>query len=511
MRILRTTLLALTVLLCSRPGHVAAQAPAPPAPPVAQDPLTLLQALQRAVAGNVDLRKEQVNIQIADAGILAARGQFDFVLNGALNFQRSTQPALSATDIASGFTEDLGFDLAISRNLESGGGLRLSLENDRFTTNSRLQCGTALSGGPQTCTFYQSNLGLTFNHPLLRGFGTEVAQANLRKQRIQKDVALLNRQIRVANVLRDVVTAYWELSYATQDLAIRRSAVDLAREQLRITKAQIDVGRLAPIDRAAVERAIGDRLQDVAISEQNQFYRNLDLRRLAGIPGDAGQRPFAASDSPSSIRPEVDPAGELGRALQNNPQLRALKTGLALNAIDVETARNTLLPRLDFVGTIGSRGRNPTVPETLNQAIGLDEFTWTAGLTFQLPVENRTARGQMRGAELALESGRLDAGSLELTIRDTVLRYVWAIRTAATRVDLSKQTVGFAQQNLEAEKARFSVGRSTNNDVLLRQQELKSAEINVVRAEVDLLDADVNMAAITAEILDRYGVVLRGL
>ena len=61
------------------------------------------------------------------------------------------------------------------------------------------------------------------------------------------------------------------------------------------------------------------------------------------------------------------------------------------------------------------------------------------------------------------------------------------VRTAARRVELAKATVGFANQNLEAEKARFSVGRSTNNDVLLRQQELKSAEIQVVQATVDLL------------------------
>jgi outer membrane protein len=78
-------------------------------------------------------------------------------------------------------------------------------------------------------------------------------------------------------------------------------------------------------------------------------------------------------------------------------------------------------------------------------------------------------------------------------------------------VTLAKQTVGFAQQNLEAERARFSVGRSTNNDVLLRQQELKNAEISVVRATVDLLDSEIALSAITAEILDRYGVVLKGL
>jgi len=317
--------------------------------------------------------------------------------------------------------------------------------------------------------------------------------------------------MRAANVLRDVITAYWELAYATQDLAIRRSAVDLAREQLRITKAQVDVGRLAPVDQAAVERAIGDRLQDVALSEQSLYFRTLDLWRLLGTPADPSLPMFSAAEAPSVGVQEVDAAADVKRALETNPQLRSLKTGLALTAIDVQTARDTLKPRLDFVGTLGSRGRNSNLGQTLTSATGLDELTWSAGLNFQFPLENRTANGQLRGAELTLEQGRIDAGTLELTIRDTVLRYAFQIHTAATRVELAKQTVGFAQQNLEAEKARFSVGRSTNNEVLRLQLELKNAEINVVRATVDLLDSDVNMSAITADILDRYGVVLKGL
>ena len=505
MRSTLITPLALTLVLAP---SVASPQTSPPAPPT--EALGLMQALERAVAGNIDLRRDRVSIELADANLMAARGQFDFNLTGALNFQRATQPPLTAQDIASGYTNDLGFDIGVTRALESGGSLRLSLQNDAINTNSRLSCGSP-AGVATTCTFYNSQFDLTFNHPLLRGLGTDVTQANVRKQRIQKDLALLNRQMRAANVLRDVVTGYWELAYATQDLAIRRSAVDLAREQLRITKAQIDVGRLAPIDQAAVERAIGDRLQDVAVSEQNLYGRALDLRKLLGVAADPGQPMFSAVDVPAATPRQIDVAAEVRRALDTNPQLRSLKMGLQLTAIDIQTALNTTRPRLDFVGTIGSRGRNPTFPETLAQTAGLDDLTWSAGLNFQAPIENRAANGQFRAAQLTAEQARLDAGTLELTIRDTVMRVAVQIQTASTRVDLARQTVGFAQQNLEAEKARFSVGRSTNNDVLLRQQELKSAEISVVRATVDLLNSDVAMSAITAEILDRYNVVLKGL
>jgi outer membrane protein TolC len=502
------TSVALLILIAAPSPITLGQTAAPSTAPDEQ--LSLSQALQRAVAGNTDLRRERVTIQIADANLLAARGVFDFLLTTDVNFQRTTQPPLTAEDIASGYNNDVGFDLSLSRNLETGGSVRLQLQNDAINTNSRLQCGSV--GGPSTtCTFYNSVLSLTFNHPLLRGFGAEITQANIRRQRVQKDVALLNRQMRAANVLRDVINAYWELSYWTQDLAIRRSAVDLAREQLRVTKAQIDVGRLAPIDQAAVERAIGDRLQEVVNSEQNLFFRTLDLRRLLGIASDPGAPPFAAADAPSALTRAVEVANEVRRALESNPQLKALRMGLQLNAIDIQTAEATLKPRLDFVGTVGARGRNATYPETLAQTAGLDDLTLSAGLHFELPIGNRAASGAFRAAELNGEAARLDAGTLELTIRDTVMRLSSNINTASRRVELAKQTVGFAQQNLEAEKARFSVGRSTNNEVLRVQQELKNSEIQVVRATVDLLNSEASLSAITAEILDRYNVVLRGL
>jgi outer membrane protein len=504
---MRSILLTLALLLVLAPESASAQTAAPKS---AAEPISLMQTLQQAIANNVQLRRDRVSIDIEDAQLLAARGQFDFAVTSALRFQRSTQPPLTAQDIVSGYTNDFGFDLGLQRNLESGGQLRLSLQNDVFNTNARLSCGSP-TGVATTCTYYNSQFDLLFTHPLLRGFGTEVAEANIRRNKIQKEVALMTRQMDAANTLRDVITAYWELSYATQALAISNSAVDLAREQLRITKAQIDVGRLAPIDRASVERAIGDRLQDVAVAEQVLYGRALDLKRLLGAPVDPAQPTLAAVDMPTASPHEVDAAAELARALESNPQLRSLKMGLKLNELDIEIAQNTLLPQLNFVGDIGSRGKNPRLPETLAQTAGLDSLTVSAALNFQAPIENRAANGNYRAARLTLEQSRLDAGTLELGIRESVLRTAVQVKTASVRVDLAKQTVGFAEQNLEAEKARFSVGRSTNNDVLLRQQELKSAQISVIRANVDLLNADVVLSAITAEILDRYGVVLKGL
>jgi outer membrane protein TolC len=502
----------------TRPRPTAQAAPAPSsaaatasaAPQAPSQPLTLQQAIERAITGNADLRRERIAIDVSEAQLEAARGAFDFRLSSDATFSRRTTPPISAQDLQGGASNNLTFDLGLNRPLETGGGVSLNARTSASDSNSRLECGT-IEGRALNCTVYNSSVNLGFTHPLLRGFGADIAQANIRRQRVQRDQALLNRQMRAANIIRDVVNTYWGLSYATQNLAIRRSAVDLAREQLRVTQAQIDVGRLAPVDAAAVERAIGERQQEVLVSEQDLLFRTLDLRRLFGLPAEPNMAVYAAADVPQSGSRDVDLQGEIARALENNPQLRSISMGMKLSEIDIQTARSTVRPQLDFIGQVGATGRRRELSDALSRAFGFEDMTWSAGLSLDVPLENRTAEGQLRVARLASERARLETGDYELEVRYQVQRLTSMLRTASKRVELARATVGFANQNLEAEKARFSVGRSTNNDVLLRQQELKTAEIAVVQATVDLLVAETSLNAMTGELLERYRIVLKGM
>jgi len=238
----------------------------------------------------------------------------------------------------------------------------------------------------------------------------------------------------------------------------------------------ISAGRLADSDAASVERAIAQRLEEVATGEQNLYFRSLDLQRLFGVPADVNLPLFAAADAPTTGVPSLDVAAEISRALEANPQLRALKLGLKLSQADIATARSTLRPRLDFTGSVGPVGWKPGLGDSVKQMAGLGALAWSAGLVFELPVENRAARGQMRAAEEDLNLAKLNAEDFAVQLRDLVLRTTRSIHTAGKRAALGQHEVEFAKQNLDTERARFQAGRATNNDVLLRQQELKDAE-----------------------------------
>jgi outer membrane protein len=487
-------------------------APGPRPAHAADEPLSLNKAIERAVAGNPDLRRERVSIETADARLESARGFFDVNLMADFNYSSKKTPSLTARDLQGGAQNTLSLDVSIQRQLETGGNISLGISNSKTQSGAALSCGT-VEGVPGECRVYDSSVGLRFTQPLLRGLGPEFALANVHRTQILKDQALLNRQTRASNVLRDVINTYWGLAYATQDLAIRNSAVELAQEQLRVTKAQIDVGRLAPVDAAAVERAIGDRKQEVLLSQQELLFRTLELRRYFGLAVSPSDAAFAAADAPQASAQPITIASDVQRALEANPQLRSLKLGIALSEVDITTAQSALRPQLDFIGTVGAAGRNLAIgfEDSLKQVAGVDNLTWTAGLHFALPVQNRVAGGNERVARWAGERAQLEARDFDQEIRFQVMRLSSNVDTAGKRLELAKATVGFANQNLEAEKARFSVGRSTNNEVLRLQQELKNAEIQVLKATVDLLIGRTNLSALTGDLLQTYQITLKGM
>jgi outer membrane protein len=63
--------------------------------------------------------------------------------------------------------------------------------------------------------------------------------------------------------------------------------------------------------------------------------------------------------------------------------------------------------------------------------------------------------------------------------------------------------------NLDAERARFDVGRSTNYDVLRRQDELSQAQLRRIRAAADYMKAVAVLQTLTGDLLPAYGIEVK--
>jgi outer membrane protein TolC len=511
------TLLGAGLLALAGSPRAHAQGPPSPIGPPEPVAIALRDAIARAAAGNIQLLKQNVALQTSEGNVVAQLGTFDFVLAADSTLSRSVNPPLSPTDQSQGSSKSYIGDLSLTRALESGGTLTLAFqERAAIGSTQPFQCGVPPSSlmttgtvAPISCNVYTPTATLTFTQPLLRGFGREITEANLYKARVSNDLALLNRQAQAANTVRDTIIAYWELAYQTQDLAIQRFAEQLAREQLRTTDAQIKVGKLGELSAAAVNRAIATALQGEASSAQALMGHALDLQRLFGAAVPAGFVGYKAADALDASKHDVDVDAETKHALEASPALKSIRMGLALTQSDLRVAEDSMRPQLNFAGSLDEGGRNHILGTSFGQMTNLSYTEYSVGLTFQMPVQNRAARGAEEVAHAAADSAQLDARDLELSIRDTVARMAAQVRSAGARLEYGQDAVTYSELNLKAEQARFAVGTSTNNDVLLRMQELLQAKSSVARAMADLLEGDVALAALTGDILALYNIRLK--
>lgn len=468
--------------------------------------LDLGEAVQRALRQNPALGAVSADVEKARGAVLEARGLDDLVVDGALTLSRERHSLLPNVPLQQPSTQRFAWSLGVTQPLPTGGEVGLHLTSDLTLTTFASGTGDALSLSSQRSA--SPSLQLSLTHPLLRGFGPSVARAPRHRAELAEQVAQASRAAAASELIRAVVSAYWELALASRQAQVQHDAAQAARDQLERVKANMSVGKLPPTASAEIEVAIAAREDDALQAEQLRTERAVELARLLGIsPTEAQGLVPASADAALPPLPELSSA--LQQAGAQAPQLLAARGRISSAEIDVDVSRNGLLPQLDLALSGGPSTSGPDVGSAVDGLTGLHDYVLQAGLTFREALPLRGARGRRDQVLAGLHKARLTEADLLAQIESTVVRLESAGRIARRRVDALARAEAAARLDLEAERARFEVGRATNFDVLRRQEEVADAQLRMAQARVDYLDAQVGIDALTGGLLTRYGVTFR--
>jgi outer membrane protein len=371
---------------------------------------------------------------------------------------------------------------------------------------------------------------LTLTQPLLRGAGIKVNRAAIDKAKIATTAAEAAKLATAQQLARDLIAAYWEVSFAHRDLANRRRSVDSVRQQLDRTEKMVRAGKRSRIEAKAIEQALAAREAAVGQAENALLEASLTLRTrmgqsLAGVD--------ALGVEPTTV-PDVQPRrividDEVDRALSVNPRIKQIEHQLAGLRIDQRVAANMRLPKLDAAASFTPQGRsveslgNPAMgiaprPASWGQAfrnmfnddVGknglLADWTLTGSITLTWDVQNRGARGARQQAKLAVEQTALQLEQARQQVVAGVIIAANRLRTASKTIVAARVSEELARENLAAEQAKFELGRATNYDVLLRLDQVDEAAAATLRAQVDYLIALADLQANNGEILPAYGL-----
>jgi len=510
-------------------------------------PLSLNDAIRRALENNDSIEISRDNVRIAETTLRSLQGVYDPVINITPQFSQATIPSVNSTSTTSSgvvHQKILSLSPSVTKQFSVGGGQYQFFFDSQRATND--------AGITQLSPFYLATAGMTFTQPLLRNRAIDQFRHDIRVQRKRITQSDFDFRLSVIAVIAQVQQTYWELVFGLRDQQNQLSNLNLAREQLRMIEERISVGASPPLDRAQA-------LTQIATSETNlltatQFVattenalKQLILRNTAAAEWSTRLEP---TDQPTLDTTPVNLQDSLNQAFANRPELNRLRLDQDINGIDIQLFGNQTLPRVDIQSTILSSGFAGTgvqsqlisgAPDTSATAFLLNQVDqlrlaqglpptripitdgpsvrkliggygqalrnfWTAptvtvGLTIQFPLRNRTAEANFAGAHIQREQLSAALQAQEQAIEADVRNAAQAVEITRRQVLTARAARESAEVQLAGEQKRFQTGLSTTFLVFQFQTQLVNARTAELRAEANYNQAIASLQRATSTTL----------
>jgi outer membrane protein TolC len=460
----------------------------------AQHPLTLAEAVRRALLRGFEMEIGSWEVAVSREEVAVARSAFDPRISAEMGKSVSRaaarEPPAASTSAAS--TSAIG----ISKGLSSGATLGIATTLDRSKVNPAI---SPLNPA------YASGVSLALRQPLLQGFGSSVNEAGIRAARIGADSAESGHTARALDVVRETEAAYDALAGARAESEVLGASLDLAIRLEIETQGRRVAGTATRLDMLQARLGVSRAREAVGLARAAAASAEEALLALTGrfeLDSAIGEVHLPDVESPRTA--EIAQSYRL--ALQREPGLLSARAALDLARLDVARARDALRPRLDLDLALGLAGDESSAGGAVDAALRSQRSSWQAGVSFTYVVGREGERGRYRQAEAAFRRQslvvQLMQQELELRIRDAVR----AIATGERSVALAGEAVRLAEEQLGAAFARFRAGLGTSRDVLEAQVDLQLARQSRLRARLATRDAAGRLRRLEGSGLEHYGL-----
>ena len=449
--------------------------------------MSLEQAVRTAVGNNLAVQIARLQPAITLQDVLTAEAAFDAAFFADADFVRvdeqTTVPVINGIPLGrpAQRNDSWRFETGVRADLLTGGSASISTEllREDFRTE-----GVAVSPDPA----YRAAVRLGFTQPLLRNFGTDVAQTTIFLTRNIQRRAVEDVRINVLDVIEQTELAYWNLVFAWQDLEIRQWLVDEGIEVRDVLERRRDFDA-RPAEHADAVARVEQRQADVIRARRELRAASDALKALINDPElTVGSEAVILPTDVATAEPiTYSLADALRTAISNRPEIEQSRLLIGDTIIQQRLAANALLPRLDLFGQVDFTGLEDSTSSAYSE-VGDGFLNLLLGVNFELPIGNRAAEAGVRQARLQRSASLL---GYRQSVQQVVLEVKQALRDVVTNYELIQATRSFrvAQaENLRALMVREAlVGMTPEflNLMFQRQETLATARQQELLAKVN--------------------------
>lgn len=423
--------LALLLLIPAAAREQPAESP-PEVPPVVEmpvvdQPLTIGEAVQRAVSRNLTIAAARERVEQAQAGIEIARSGRRPTVNASVQYSRTPGGGEFEIPVAPGQPPQV---IRIS-----------SAENTIGIIEARQAIYT---GGRVSAQIDRANA--LYDVSLGQLGATEA------------DIALQTRE------------SYYNVLLAQSLTESERLNLEAAQEALRVAQVRFEVGTAAQFDVLRAQTTVSEAEQRLEEAQNQARIAEINLNRLIGAPIPQDQQLVEPALAPF---PEQEPSALADIALQQRGEILSARAQVASGEAGIEIARAERRPEVGVAATY--------------QIVGNESPAQTTGLGFiataSLPVyEGGRIRANIRQSQSVRNESRLNLEETERLVEQDVRQQYLNLQTARRTIETAQARLTQAREAYEIATVRYEAGVGTAVEVADALATLAAARTNLDQA-----------------------------
>ena len=441
--------------------------------------LSLAECRSAALERNLDLKVQLYLPAIARSQVSQEEAKFEAAVTA--NYQKQSNN-LVGNDPTSGLLATDQLTTGLMMPLATGGTFTpqvLATENDP---------SVAAATGTDN---WQSGLAFSISQPLLQGAGIETNTASIRVAKLNSQIADARTKLESIRLLANVDRSYWNVYAAARELDVRQQQYQLALAQLERARRRVSAGDAAQIEVIRAESGLGSTIENIIVSDNRLRLRQRDLKRLINDPELNMDSPtyVITTTDPRPLGLKFDPEKLAQQAVENRMEMLELELQLAIDATNVDLARNAALPLFTVDYQYNVQGTSDDFSKSWN--LGNDDgYTFSANA--KIPLGNEAAKNKIQQAVLNRLQRMATRDLRRQTIRQELFNAMDNLQNSWRRILAARLETALAGRTYEGEKRQFDLGIRTSTDVLDAASRLGDAQSKEVTAlagwQISLVD-----------------------
>ena len=461
-------------------------------------PLTLEEAIERALAGNLDIQSARLDPRIQDYSLRAARAAFSPTLNVTYAYNNATNQSTSQLDGGARTTSQRQtFNTSLAKAMPwYGGRLSANFNNSRTETNNSFT-----TRNPS----YNSSVSFNYTQPLLAGFRTDNQRAALETQQIQSQIVDLQVQSQIENITHQVRQAYWALRATIEQIEIQLRSLAQAEQLLEENRVRVQLGRMTELQMVQSEAQVASAQQSLLNAEIQWRNQEFAFKRLllGGADDPLLLQTVNPTDQPALTDRVVDIDAAVQTALRDRADIRQQRQQRQISDVNLDVSSSSARPDLSLTAAYSLQGVGGDLfqrsglggePELIQAGGYVDglrsiaEFetpTWSLTLNASYPIGTNSAKANLERARLQLRQADLALRSQELLIVTQVTTAGLAVRNSYLQYEAARRNREAAERSAETERLRYGAGVAINFEVVSAQNALTTARLSELQTIIN--------------------------